>query len=356
MNFRPAVRPLFIIVTTCLAQSALAQAPPDIDALREQSSISSDDQQRIARWIESRAADIESSAGDADRVSGIVREMVGKLDRATPAFRTAFVEETVKVGRSRFTSSAPAVKRALAEVLQVADEPAALDGLLAALQCDDVIARWRAAMGLISLRDRVGAAAPNVLSSLEQAARTEPHPLVRQTIYRAMLIPDRLDDGLAKLSSALASRRPQLEQAPPSAFQAEVELFSRLAAENSVLRTADVRGRADLARALAQYLVISVGRYLSISSDASPQDKERFERLVLQSERALRVSAREVAGGSDAPDVTGALTNGGADVDEKLRAQLDKWVGTEGTPGVLNQAPWDVPLGGLADATATAGS
>lgn len=353
MNFRPTIGPLFLIVATS-GGAVFAQAPPDIDSLREQNSISSEDRQRIAQWVEGRVADMEASPGDADRIAGTVREMVSKLDRATPAFRTAYTEEISKAARSRFVSAPPTVKRALAEVLQSLDDPAAIDGLLAALQSDDVISRWRAASGLIALRDRVGPAAPNVLSALEQAARSEHHELVRRVIYRAMLIPDRLDDGLAKLSSALASRRQQLEAGSPTAFQAETALFGMLARTDSPLRNADVRGRADLTRVLAQYLTIAVGRYSSLPADGSALNREALERLILQTEAALRVSAREVAGGNNAPDVTAAMTAGGADRASKMQGELAKWVGAEGTTGVLNQAPWDVPVGGLPQTTATA--
>lgn len=354
MIFRPTIGPLSLIVAACLVQAAVAQAPPDIDSLREQNSISSEDRQRIAQWIGGRATDLESSANDPARVSGTIREILGKLDRATPAFRTAYVEETSRAAQARFTSAPPAVKWALAEVLQSFDDPAAIDGLIAALQSDDVIVRWRAAVGLLSLRGRVGAAAPNVLAALEETARAEPHALVRRSVYLAMLMPDRLDDGLAKLASALTARRDAFEQGPPAGLNAETELFERLARPDSLLRNADERGRADVTRALAAVLTITVSRYAALPADASALDKEALERLILQTESALRVAAREVAGGNNAPDVTSAMYTGGADVAERMIAELAKWVGQEGSPGLLNQAPWDVPVGGVAQQAATA--
>jgi HEAT repeat protein len=287
-------------------------------------------------------------------MNGTVREIIGKLDRATPAFRTAFIEELSREAQARFTSAPPTVRWALAEALRSFDDPAAIDGLTAALQSDDVIVRWRAATGLLSLRDRVGAAAPNVLSALEQTARSEPHELVRRSVYLAMLMPDRLDDGLAKLASALVARREQVDQGPAAGLKAETDLFERLARPDSLLRNASERGRADLTRALAAILTTAVGRYTALPADASALDKEALERLILQTESALRVAAREVAGGNSAPDVTAAMSAGGADAANRLQAELAKWVGQEGSPGLLNQAPWDVPVGGVAQQAATA--
>ena len=49
--------------------------------------------------------------------------------------------------------------------------------------------------------------------------------------------------------------------------------------------------------------------------------------------------------GGQVPDVTGAMTGGGTDVNASMELQCNQWIGTSQSPGVLNEAPLNLEPG-----------
>jgi hypothetical protein len=163
----------------------------------------------------------------------------------------------------------------------------------------------------------------------------------------AMLLPNRMEESLTTVCSALMASLPRLDGAAAPQLRPETLLMQKLAEATTNVRAAEQRSRAELARALAAQLAKAVRRYVAGGDEGD--DQRALEVRILSAEDALRTVIRpEIASGF--PDVAGVMQAGGPDAVAKMQAELGKWVGSQDSKGLLNAPPWDVPVGGLPEA------
>lgn len=348
MNKRPAPWPLLVAIVLCAAGGLFAQAPPNIDDLLSKRALSAAEREQIAQWLSYSLDEIKtaSKTGDRDRASGTVREILAKTRRATPEFQDVLAELAAEQVGAMLTNGDPALSRRLADLLRQLDNANTIDGLFAALRSSDVQTRYVAATGIRSFAGRIDLTAARVLNELEQAANAEPHPLVRQRMLEAMLLPKRLQESLTALDNSLMKSLTRIAEEPPSELSPETRILELLADPATGVKDADQRSRAELVAALAAVLAQTVERYASGADSGS--DRLAVEVLILYAESAVTAAVRDEAG-AKLPSVTAAMMRGGASTIADMRAELVKWVGDKSanTKGLLNAAPWNAPVGGL---------
>jgi hypothetical protein len=69
---------------------------------------------------------------------------------------------------------------------------------------------------------------------------------------------------------------------------------------------------------------------------------QRIERVIV-GPRQLKAAVKPASPAS--PDVTEAMYKGGATVGEAMQLQVNQWIGTTQTAGLLNKPPYNLPAG-----------
>ncbi|MCP4251129.1 MAG: hypothetical protein GY778_29175 [bacterium] len=357
----------FALAAIALPGSAAAQDPPPtdpLDTIRGRSTFTAADDQAVDDWLTARIDELETAAdawqvarddldADLDEAtdllntarSGLLDAFRSQLQHAdnTPAFVGRFAERSAQVMAARLGDGSPpaTVAWCLPRVLVDMNRIETRSALIAGLGHATAAVRGMSAIGLARLRPQIApdaAMARATIGALQSAAVTEANSVALAAMYEAAGYSDRPQESLSAYDAIFGARIDKRKNRQLIiADRAELAAFSYL---KSIRRNVPEPAKAPLVRSLAAFLTLDVGRY----PDAPAPEKTNVHERIEGAESLLETL---VGAGSGGGNVRRALRGGGPAADIDMKLELLKWVGSEAEPGVLNAAPWRVPVGGL---------
>ena len=320
-----------------------------VEQIRSRSDIGVSDQGRIAQWAQAQVTELSGAvSGDPAAALKAFRVKIrGQYTnrRNTAQFQAALAEQTAQVGAEWFAKDDldATVARSLATVLADFNRLEAIDGLLAGLKAKDASARFLCAKALAALKTTIGADGAQLdrtVRALREAGLVESDAVVLSRIYMALAYPNQLDAVFGTYLD-LFEKRLSYRRGPAVVVDgAEIDAFDYFRGPG-VLNALNANQKAQLVGKLAVFLRLDAERYHTAQL-------KYYELTAL--ERRLDATGAilsTVAGGPAAGSIRAALESGGHTQRERVLEQAYAWVGKPGTnePGVLNQDPWNVPVG-----------
>ena len=346
---RLATRCALAAALCLLAGSTVATAqqpgPEDqvIDQIRQLPTIGANDQQRIKDWVNTQIGKFADFAAFRKRIG----------DQFTHAgnsavFPTALATQTAAVATELpgHHGMDPNLTRAIVQSLLDMKLPETYSGFSALLSSPDAPTRYLCATGLSTLSVKRTIAADKkkldqTVAALRFAGSKETEPVVVGRIYEALAFPARtadvFDAYLAVLDARLTARR------RPGSIADGAERFAYVFfLKPNVIAALNANQKAELARRFAVLMRIDAQRYNTPTLDF--QEADQIERTLWSIEELLSGNAML---GNSGGKVRTALQAGGQQNGAAVLEEVYKWVGhpTSNTPGALNAAPWNVPLG-----------
>jgi hypothetical protein len=223
--------------------------------------------------------------------------------------------------------------------------------MLAGLQSAAPVVRERAAYCLGRLIGQVpGQQLGAIVNALGAAARQETSGTVLEAMYRALDIPAQAPAAFQAIVTALTERIPKYAAGDVRFARAET------AAGVVLQHLVAAAGRQSIPQATLQDAVPPLARLLKLATlsflaGPTPLMTER-QRAVRQAdlagcvatiEGALGVVVHAVKTDVTLPSITSKLTQSAEAVATEVQLELNRWIGTADTPGVLNQAPFNLP-------------
>lgn len=324
----------------CAAGAARAQTDDEmIETIRTRTDIGESDQDRIRGWVEGQIGRFSSFKEFRDRF----RTLYEKADN-TQQFRTQLPTQAARVAANQFADGTLKgdTAHAVAQILVDFDRIETRAALVECLRSTDARARYLCADGLASLKRQIAgdnAVLQQTVDALREAGPKEPSGVVLGRIYDALAMPDKtaivFDTYMQLFDTRLAVRRNS------GAVNNGPELYAY-----EFFRTASVRAALDqnqkvqLVARLAVFLRIDAERYTA--PHLGFDEIDLLERMMDAVEEILVAVVGEGGG-----KVREALSSGGVQAAATVLAEARRWVGDPGsnTAGVLNQAPWNVPIG-----------
>lgn len=342
-----------------LGQAETASEDEIVDSIRRLSTISPNDQQRIADWVRAKldklvAIPEQNRPGEFARYRGIFREQFEHSNNSGQ-FRLQLAVQTASVAAAEYAKSDPdpTVTHVLAQAMVDMDRPETVRGLIAGLKSTSAVARLLCASGLAAQRDAVAEdnqMLDDTVKALREAGVAETRPVVLSRIYHALAYANQVgavfDAYMELLDKRLEHRRGPAVKADGADIQA-YEFFRT----RGVLASLNADQKAQLARRLAVFLRLDAERY-NDDDLAPPQDqtvadvnfdeRDRIERMLAGNEAILSA----LVGGAK-EEIADALKAGGHARRAEILAHAYKWVGHPETKerGTLNGAPWNVDVG-----------
>lgn len=340
-----------VVATEAAAQSNL---DPQMDTLRRLSSVGPSDQRRIAQWIQAEfdglkqaVANSPDQQGDADAFR-VFRQRLGAEygnPQNSSAFQGELISQTSQIAIAEFANPNldATLSWSLARVLVDFDSPQVVDGLLAGLSSKVQTTRYLCSVGLGAQKVAI-AADQNLLqqcvAALQTAGLTEDSAVVLSYIYIALSMENQLgvvlDPILAILDQRLAKRR----DGAKIADRAEVDILEFFG-QSGVAGALSPAQKAKVVSRLAVFFRLDAQRYQV--ADLAFGELDALERRLAGGERAIRL----IVGGQPGGNATKQLADGGHANRATVLQEVYKWIGhpEDNTQGVLNGAPWNVPVG-----------
>lgn len=337
-------------------QIAPGQAPPAgggtpqdiaIDAVRTRSEIPENDPS-IDGWITYRLEKLRAEVGippqgseptPSEQFVNAFRTESAHAQNSN-SFKQRLAEQTARRFASELQSNAeldPRVAEAFARALLAMENVAAMNGLVAGLRAKSYPAvRYLSAKALAALIPAIQAdqgLTASTLQVLKSAGAEETSPAVLQQIYEAMYYRERLNVAVPAILDLMEAQL-KLRANAPAGSAAEEPVIAFLKRE-----IAGIQDRNRLVGILAAHLRLDVERYLS--PNVSPAEKDDLERIIDAVEGLL---AQIVSPTSPAPNVRDAMKKP-ENQNAAMPVELAKWIGSEQSRGVLNDPPWNVPVG-----------
>ena len=345
----------FTLVPVALCTTAASAQQPSredaaIEQIRTRRDLSATDTRQIGDWVTARVRMLEGNPGpgNPNPLVPFLKRLTEQYSNTknTPDFKTQLVVQTSTEAMANFGQAnvSSLVSRGLATVLVDFNRIEAVDALLAGLAVNDPGTRVVCVAGLTKLQsaiERDSAKLQQVVQALRRAGASETDPGVRTRIYLALAYENQtalvFDAYMEILDKRLAERR------GPAVFMqyAEVELveFFRLRA---VINALSQPQKTQLVGRLAVLLRSDAQRY-SAEKLKDNNEKVGLERR-LHGIDAILVT---VVGGGNGGRIRAELEKGGHEQRAAILMEAYKWVGDPDaqTPGALNAAPWNVPIG-----------
>ncbi len=320
-----------------------------IEQIRGRREIGAADQGRIAQWVEAQVSELAGAVGqDPYSTLKTFREKVnaqyGNREN-TPQFQAALAEQTAQVGAAWFAKDGldATIARSLATVLADFNRVETLDGLLVGLKAKDASTRFLGAKALAALKTAIGTNAAQLdrtIQALREAGLVESDAVVLGRIYLALAYPNQVDAVFGVYLDLFEKRLSSRRGTAVIVDGAEIDAFDYFRG-SGVFSALNTNRKAQLVGKLAVFLRLDAERYHT--------DKLKHYELTVLERRLDGVGAilSAVVGGPAAGGIRAALENGGHTQREQVLQQAYAWVGKPGTDesGVLNQDPWNVPVG-----------
>lgn len=361
LDARRMKRPLLALVMMLAAASVLAQqqSPEDaaVDTICQLPTISEGDKDRIAQWVQSqvtRLAQVPEAEG-LQAANDFRNRFAARLAdaRCSEAFRTEFPNQAAVVGEKVLADSGTGryVAFALARVLVEMNRPATVPALQACLKSPRPVARFLCARGLTEQKQAIASdkeKAEQMRRALREAGLAEQDPIVLAHIYRALALPTQAALVVEDYTQIMNRRLQDTRSSGFVADGAEIEAFAFFDSQG-VLDALSASQKQDLVRPLAEFLRLYSARYNTDQLEFYEID--RLERLLHYTESLLDRLVDK-----DGGKIRDVLTSQGYAGRASVYAEAAKWIGDSEskTPGTLNGPPWNVPLGGSAQAEASA--
>lgn len=312
---------------------------PAMEDLRKRTPAGENDRQTIDDWLEAEFGEIRSSPGRFRNIVNRVREAAD----TTQPFRDALAERIGLFAESKLAGAdlPPGQASELLRTLLDLDHVRTRPGLVAGLKLSQPAGRYLAVKGLRGLRDRLTSDPAQVsafIDALREAGAREPNGVVAERIYDALALPTPTQEVIAAFDAMIGARIERYARGALFADEAELTGISYLSTINlNRDQSAGFVGR------LAMLLRLDIERYVAgLRAQFNPGQRDAIERRVWVTEEFIERAVRPAAGqggnlreemGTAAPDVSGLIM------------ELNNWIGTPQTPGPLNEAPWNVPVG-----------
>ncbi|MCP4589332.1 MAG: hypothetical protein GY842_01175 [bacterium] len=347
MNRRSLVS-LMIVAASCGGlRSASAQAPEEValDAVRTRSAVAQNDP-AIDNWITLQLNRLRSAVQLADRKGddAFIQAFGTQYNHAenSPAFKERFIERTDRRFAEEFSKGRgleAVVGLALARVLGVLQHLGTTEALSAGMATPGQPAvRYVCAKTLAELRPEIEkdpGRTQAIIQRLRDWGAQEPNGVVLKQVYGALSYRGaHLEAANNAILDVIKGQLRLREQGAPACDGAEEAAYGFLQSELGNLQNTEL-----LVAVLAAQLRMEVRRYLT----KGLTEEERYL-IELTIEAGEGLLARVVSSGVGGPKVREALKNA-EDRDINLVLELNKWIGTEQTAGVLNAAPWNVLAG-----------
>jgi hypothetical protein len=331
------------LVSVVLGFLAVQASHAQLDSIRTLEDISRADARRINDWVTQKVNQLERANDDERIVKFLDAFEAERLNRAnTAAFVDAFAEQTADVAIQWFAKEHAdwRIGMALARVLVDMDRVQAVPAFLAGLSSKAQAVRYLSAVGLVGQRNAVAAdndLRARVVEAVKAAGIAETNGTIIQHLYRVIafdnLTPDVFEAYMAIFDARLARRRAGAVLCDGGEIEA-YEYFR----QSNVLDALKPSQKEDLVKRLAVFLRFDAERY--VAPNLSFQEQDYIERSMDGIEAIL--AAVTGAGGGQ---IRQRLSEGAAP--SAVLQEARRWYGHEesGTPGKLNDQPWQVPVG-----------
>ncbi len=346
MNQYYIVAVLLLAVWFGIGPEAAAQAPEEValDAVRTRSSIPPDDP-AISNWItyriETLTVEIQVGAkGADDNFLQAFRTQYNHPENSA-SFNERFVEQTTGRFAEEFNKGrglqAP-VGLTLARALNDMKDLRTFTALSAGLKSTGQPAiRYACAKTFAALIPTIQADTDQTSRTLEvlrEAGSAERNGVVLKHIYKALFYRGaNLEAAVQAMLEVVKAQLRIREKDAPACDGAEEVACEFLRSEMN-----NISDKSPLVAVLAAYLRLDVQRY-SVEG-VSDQEKYFIEFSIDAAEGLL---VRLVTPPAPAPNIREARKNENRDINMPL--ELNRWIGTTQTKGMLNDPPWNVPVG-----------
>lgn len=322
----------------------MAQAGPNLAVIRT-TQVTSTDRQNVRAWLDAQLSGLIGSDNPLPDSIAFYGELMShyRASNATPAFREALAELLGEALAAQLTpanrAKAPVPFAMALAALSAFEQPGSAPACTAALQHEDSAVRFAAANCLFRIRDRLPDPVwTNLLPQIAAAGKAARDPVTTARIYELLQVsvPARADQAAPVLGGILDARLERFEQAGTQPTLADARAAGWLS--KRAIAANNPAARKEAASRLGRLLADAVHVY---TSQTLPDAQKRpIELTVLEAEALLK----ELVGGTQPPpDVSGALLNGGALQQANMSRQVDLWIGTEQTAGLLNGPPFELP-------------
>ena len=312
----------------------------NIDAMRGRANIGASDQRRISDWVQGQVDGFRDWAAFRDCFAKQVSDSGN-----SPQFTAQLVTQTAEIAAKQFANPAfgADAAHALARVLVDMKRSETYVGLMAGLSHAEASTRFVCVLGLVRQQSSVAADQAKLtqtVQALRGAGLTETSPAILGRIYEALAIPGQtgavFDAYMALFDKRLGDRR-KLGFVEDGSERYAFEFFRSSAVQGAL----SAQQKSQLVSRVAVFLRFAAERYNVPGLGFG--ELVMVERMLDGAEDVLA----GVVGGNQGGKVRDALSAGGSGKNQAALQEAYRWVGNaaNGTNGVLNAAPWDVPLG-----------
>ena len=326
------------VLFSVLTAAVMAQQAPNMALTRKNPSLSTLDQQNIAKWIEDETAKLFNSAdpaADGPQYRTRIAEHLSAAD-ATPGFKEQVGKSVAASLTKHYTGTVPPIAMVIPmTILDSVASPAGYDVYRKALADPAPAVRVAAACGLLTIRPKLNAQqAGDLLKDVQKAAEVETSPVALYRMYRLIAAePDNSATAVAALQAIVDARLRRFEEKGELPLWADADAANLLGAR---AQAAPAARKLELVGYLAKLMAHAAHAYASGS--LPPASKEYLERVIDAAERQLTDTTAKMAAGKQQPSIMKVL--GSAD---KVNAELAKWIGSAQAAGYLNDAPFSMP-------------
>lgn len=314
-----------------------------IAQIRSLATVGTLDQERINGWVRCQVEQLNLEVANAPAE---FTKFVNRLDTQfnhsanSQAFKAQLAAQLGLVAATELprTDLHPMAGAAIARVLVNMEAVETLPGLLAGLKSKTPAVRFLSARGLTLLKPTLAkdkARIAEVAGAIQSAGVMEGDPVVLSHLYRALAYPGNVPDVFPALAALLEARL-NARRSRTASDGGEIEALEFLRGEG-VLTAINAEQKNQLAQRLAVFLRMEAQRFAA--PDVSSQEKLLIERsleaiegvLVLLTGKPAILAEEFARGGTESAVMTAAA----------------QWVGDSSSnqSGILNAAPWNVPIG-----------
>ena len=340
---------IFTAVAVGQERGDSSASPEDqaMDTLRTRAPTSLDDPV-IDNWITAELAKLTEAASDPLEGPEAATRLVDRCQRQyrneknSSEFKKRLAERMATRFQAEFDKGEnlkPVAARALAETLYNLNTVSVQEGLLAGLSFPDQVVRYLAAKSLASIKtditadDRLTAV---IFETIARRCRHEINGVVASAVYQALSYQDHPAESVAAILNVLDGRLDWLRNSQAELDRAELSAVGFL---QSLTLTGE-SDKANVVRRLAVLLRIHVQRFGQ--EDLSDREKAAIAETIFEAESLLE---KLVAPSGRAPNIRDKMQRDEPGAALNMEIELNQWIGTEQTEGLLRGLPWDVPRG-----------
>jgi len=340
---------VFAAAATGQERSDSSASPEDqaLDTLRTREPASMDDPV-FDNWIDAELIKLNAAVADplegpeaANRFANRCRREYNN-DKNSVGFKRRLAERLAARCQTEFDKGAdlaPVAARALARALAGLNSVSARDGLLAGLSFPDQVVRYLSANALASIKTDIAADDRLTEAALEDIARRcrdEVNGVVAGAVYRALAYEDHPAQSVAAIVDVLEGRVDQLRSTQLELGHAELPAIR-------FLQSVNIGGEANKVKVvgpLAVLLRIHVQRFGQ--KNVSDREQAAIAETIFETESLIE---KLVAPPGRAPNIRDKMQKNDPGAALNMEIELNQWIGTEQTEGLLNGSPWNVSRG-----------